>query len=66
MPSITENPSKKACLIAVNLGNDADTTGAIFGKLAGAIYGEDSIPDSWSGKITNKYLILEIAGRLLL
>jgi ADP-ribosyl-[dinitrogen reductase] hydrolase len=51
--------------MAVNLGNDADTTGAFFGKLAGAVYWEDSIPDSWSGKIANKYLILEIAGRLL-
>ncbi|WP_351090088.1 ADP-ribosylglycohydrolase family protein, partial [Shewanella sp. S1-49-MNA-CIBAN-0167] len=27
-------------LLAVNLGEDADTTGAIYGQLAGAYYGE--------------------------
>ncbi|MDB5389100.1 MAG: draG 1 [Planctomycetaceae bacterium] len=33
-----------AVLKAVNLGNDADTTGAICGQLAGAYWGEDQIP----------------------
>lgn len=31
---------------AVNLGDDADTTGAICGQLAGAFWGEAKIPDS--------------------
>jgi ADP-ribosyl-[dinitrogen reductase] hydrolase len=26
--------------MAVNLGDDADTTGAVYGQLAGAFYGE--------------------------
>jgi ADP-ribosyl-[dinitrogen reductase] hydrolase len=30
-------------LLAVNLGDDADTTGAIYGQLAGAFYGVDAI-----------------------
>ncbi|HEY3440860.1 MAG TPA: ADP-ribosylglycohydrolase family protein [Paludibaculum sp.] len=34
-------------LLAVNLGDDADTTGAIYGQIAGAFYGEDSIPERW-------------------
>lgn len=34
-------------LAAVNLGDDADTTGAIYGQLAGACHGEDAIPAHW-------------------
>ena len=33
-------------LKAVNLGDDADTTGAICGQLAGAFWGESNIPHS--------------------
>ena len=33
-----------AVLLAANLGEDADTTGAIAGQLAGALYGEAGIP----------------------
>jgi len=29
---------KEGCLIAVNLGHDADTTGAIYGQLEGSYY----------------------------
>src|SRR5260370_19347910 len=36
---------EEAVLKAVNLGDDADTTGAICGQLAGAYWGESSIPD---------------------
>ena len=38
---------ESAVLCAVNLGGDADTTGCVAGGLAGAIYGETSIPASW-------------------
>lgn len=34
---------KDGCLLAVNLGDDADTTGAVYGQLAGAYYGENGI-----------------------
>jgi ADP-ribosylglycohydrolase len=37
---------EEAVLRAVNLGDDADTTGAICGQLAGAYWGESQIPDS--------------------
>jgi ADP-ribosylglycohydrolase len=37
---------EEAILRAVNLGDDADTTGAVCGQLAGAFWGESNIPDS--------------------
>jgi ADP-ribosylglycohydrolase len=37
---------EEAVLKAVNLGDDADTTGAICGQLAGAYWGEANIPSS--------------------
>lgn len=33
--------------MAANLGDDADTTAAIYGQLAGAYYGVESIPADW-------------------
>jgi ADP-ribosyl-[dinitrogen reductase] hydrolase len=38
-------------LMAVNLGEDADTTGAVYGQIAGAYYGVEDIPPSWREKI---------------
>lgn len=40
------------CLIdVVNRGGDADTTGAIAGMLAGAVYGLEAIPIPWLNKL---------------
>ena len=40
------------CLIGVvNQGGDADTTGAIAGMIAGALYGEEAIPAQWLKKL---------------
>jgi ADP-ribosyl-[dinitrogen reductase] hydrolase len=41
----------------VNLGDDADTTGAIYGQLAGAFYGVTAIPDEWKNTIVKRELI---------
>jgi ADP-ribosyl-[dinitrogen reductase] hydrolase len=38
---------QEAILMAVNLGDDADTTGAICGQLAGAFYSYESLPKKW-------------------
>ena len=38
---------REAVLRAVNLGDDADTTGAVCGQLAGAYWGESGIPQEW-------------------
>jgi ADP-ribosyl-[dinitrogen reductase] hydrolase len=38
---------RDGALLAVNLGEDADTTGAVFGQIAGAFYGVRGIPKPW-------------------
>lgn len=35
----------------VALGDDTDTTGAVYGQIAGAYYGLDGIPSEWTNKI---------------
>lgn len=50
---------------AVNLGEDADTTGAIFGQLAGAYYGVDGIPVGWRMRLAGREMIEGRAGDLL-
>jgi len=45
------NSFEEAILSAANLGDDADTTAAICGQIAGAYYGSDGIPDSWKEKL---------------
>jgi ADP-ribosyl-[dinitrogen reductase] hydrolase len=52
------------CLLAVNLGDDADTTGAVYGQLAGALFGFGEIPKSWTNKVAQRNLILSMAERL--
>ena len=43
------------CLVKiVNLGGDADTTGAIAGMLAGAAYGESAIPQRWLRRLDTR------------
>ena len=40
-----------AILKAVNLGDDADTVGAVAGQLAGARYGLSCVPEEWRTKL---------------
>ena len=54
-----------AILKAANLGDDADTTAAICGQIAGAYYGESKIPGKWLEKLAMRKEISEIAERLL-
>lgn len=56
---------RSGLLKVVNLGEDADTTGAVYGQLAGAIYGLEGIPSEWTSKLAMKELIDEYANRLL-
>jgi ADP-ribosyl-[dinitrogen reductase] hydrolase len=51
-------------LLAVNLGEDADTTGAVYGQIAGAYYGVDSIPPRWRTKLAQLDLLESFASRL--
>ena len=48
---------REAVLRAVNLGNDADTTGAVCGQLAGAYWGESGIPVEWQDGLARKGVI---------
>lgn len=51
-------------LKAVNLGDDADTTGAVYGQLAGAYYGVQSIPESWRERVVMRDVITAFADQL--
>lgn len=53
-----------AILTATNLGNDADTTAAICGQLAGAYYGLVGIPHPWLEKLTWREQLLDLADQL--
>lgn len=55
---------KDAVLTAVNLGDDADTTGAIVGQLAGAYYGYSAIPEKWRTKLYRNDLITSLSESL--
>ena len=43
---------REGALKVVNLGDDADTTGAIYGQIAGAHYGVGAIPSEWRERLT--------------
>jgi ADP-ribosyl-[dinitrogen reductase] hydrolase len=55
---------REGALRAVNLGNDADTTGAIYGQLAGVFYGVNAIPGDWVERLTMREFIREKADAL--
>ncbi|RAZ85375.1 ADP-ribosylglycohydrolase family protein [Mesorhizobium hawassense] len=47
----TTDDFRSAVLKAANLGDDADTVGAVTGQLAGALYGLSRIPADWLEKL---------------
>ncbi|MGH7465898.1 MAG: ADP-ribosylglycohydrolase family protein [Longimicrobiales bacterium] len=55
---------RDGALLAVNLGDDADTTGAVYGQIAGAYYGEEAIPVEWRVRLARRELIEDFAARL--
>jgi hypothetical protein len=55
----------KGALLAANLGDDADTTAAIFGQLAGAFYSASAIPEKWLAKLAQRDMITGLADQLL-
>lgn len=56
---------ESAVLAAVNLGEDADTTGAVCGQLAGALYGKSGIPASWLNKVARPDWLERYANALI-
>jgi ADP-ribosyl-[dinitrogen reductase] hydrolase len=52
---LTTDSFGEAVVQVVNLGNDADTAGAVVGALAGAAYGLDAIPTAWRATLHGEW-----------
>ncbi|WP_407525063.1 ADP-ribosylglycohydrolase family protein [Methylobacterium oryzisoli] len=55
---------RDAVLLAANLGEDADTTAAVAGQIAGGLYGAEGIPDAWRRRLAWGERIERVAGAL--
>jgi len=55
---------RDAILLAANLGDDADTTAAVCGQIAGAHYASAGIPEDWTAKLALRAQIKDFADRL--
>lgn len=55
---------QEAILLAANLGDDADTTAAVCGAVAGAFYGVRGIPTHWLERLALRSEITRLADRL--
>jgi ADP-ribosylglycohydrolase len=60
----TTDNFRDGALAVVNLGEDADSTGAVYGQIAGAYYGADGIPPGWVSKLAMRELIERRAAEL--
>lgn len=60
----TTSSFEDAVLKAANLGDDADTTAAICGQVAGAYYGGSNIPEKWLRCISMNQEIGDLAEHL--
>ena len=58
------NSFEEAVLMAVNLGDDADTTGAVCGQIAGAYYGESGIPKHLLDGLNGKEMIEKVLEKI--
>ena len=60
----TTDNFRDAVLAAANLGDDADSVGAVAGQLAGALYGASGIPQEWLAKLAWREKIEKLAKEL--
>jgi ADP-ribosyl-[dinitrogen reductase] hydrolase len=58
------NSFEEAILMGANLGDDADTTAAVCGQVAGAYYGAEGIKPDWLAKLSMKDEITELSLKL--
>ncbi|CAF2076267.1 unnamed protein product [Rotaria magnacalcarata] len=56
-----EGDFRKGALAAVNLGDDTDTTAAIYGQLAGVYYGYKNLPSDWIEQLYAKEFIRSLS-----
>jgi ADP-ribosyl-[dinitrogen reductase] hydrolase len=61
----TTDSFEAAVLKAANLGDDADTTAAVCGQIAGAYYGQSGIPPRWIAKLAMLDTIQDLARQLI-
>ena len=61
----TTDSFEEGCIKVINLADDSDTVGAVYGQLAGAYYGYDAIPERWREKIVQREMIENMADQLL-
>ncbi|MCP8939998.1 ADP-ribosylglycohydrolase family protein [Alsobacter sp. SYSU M60028] len=55
---------RSAVLLAANLGEDADTSAAVAGQLAGALYGLSGIPEDWLARLAWRERLTQAATAL--
>ena len=53
-----------ALILAVNLGDDADSVGAVTGQLAGALWGMSGAPAAWLDRLAWRERIKALAADL--
>ena len=62
---LNASSAREAVEMAVALGDDADSTGAVTGALAGAAYGASSLPETWVATVQFRDRLESEAMRLL-
>ena len=60
---ITTGSLEECLLKAVNLGDDADTVGAVAGGLAGLYYGYDNVPEDWRAAMKKREWLEEMCAK---
>lgn len=59
-------PSAEEIIVqAVSLGDDADSTGAVAGALAGAAFGAEDLPGRWRERVQYRNELMQQADRLM-
>ena len=61
----TAGSFRDGLLRIVNRGGDADIHGALYGQLAGALYGAQGIPKAWRRALQGRAMLEDLADRLL-
>jgi len=56
---------REGLLRLVNLGGDSDVRGALYGQLAGVLFGVGGIPRGWKSALLRRELLEDTADRLL-
>ena len=55
---------REAVLLAVNLGDDTDTTAAVTGAICGAMYGTRGLPERWLAQLVRGDMVRSLAEQL--